>query len=157
MPVTTAPQFPPVSGETLTGRHLDLPDDFEGVLNLVFLAFQREQQSDVDTWIPVGESIESDYADVRYYEIPTMSRLYAPVKRFIDGGMRSGIPDRETRDRTITLYTDKETVRRALDIDTEEKIHAFLVDREGTIYWRAEGPRDDTRAEHLREVIDSLN
>ena len=157
MTVKTESRFPPVTGETLTGRVLDLPEDFEGELNLVFVAFKRDQQSDVDTWVPVGESVEAEYDDVRYYELPVINRLYAPARPFIDGGMRAGIPDRHTRERTVTVYTDKRTVRRALDIEAEDAIQAFLVDREGVVYWRAEGPRAEADADHLRDVLASLH
>jgi hypothetical protein len=156
MAVTTEARFPPIAGETLTGRSLELPGEFEEPLNLVFVAFRRDQQADVDSWVPVAEEIEASFPDVRYYELPVISRLYAPARPFIDGGMRAGIPDQDTRERTVTVYTDKRVVRRALDIESEEAIHAFLVDRDGAIYWRAEGPRADPAVEHLREVVESL-
>lgn len=149
------PRFPPVTGLSLTDRTLSLPEDFAQPLNLVFVAFQRNQQSDVDTWVPVGESIESEFSDVRYYEVPVLSRLYRPVRRFIDGGMRSAIDDRETRDRTVTVYTSKRTVKRALDIDTEDDIHVLLVDPAGTIHWRNEGPRTEDAEAQLREVLEA--
>ncbi|WP_340098041.1 hypothetical protein [Salinibaculum salinum] len=156
MSIQTEARFPPITGETLTGRTLTFPGDFEAPLNLVFVAFKRSQQSDVDTWLDVAVAVESDFPDVRFYEIPVISRLYAPARSFIDGGMRVGIPDDDTRERTVTVYTDKRVVRRALDIDDEGDIHALLVDRDGTVYWRAAGPKDNEAAEHLREVLSSL-
>jgi len=45
-------QFPSVTGSNLQRRKLDLPEGFEGELNLVLIAFQQWQQSQVDTWIP---------------------------------------------------------------------------------------------------------
>lgn len=157
MATTTEARFPPVTGTTLTGRTLELPGEFEGPLNLLFVAFRRQQQSDIDTWVPVGEEIESEFPDVRYYELPIISRMYAPARPFIDGGMRAAITNRDTRERTVTVYTDKRTVRRALDIDTEAEIQALLVDRDGAIYWRSEGPRDDGDVAHLRDVLKSLS
>jgi hypothetical protein len=156
MSVHTEARFPTVTGETLTGRRFDLPADFEASYNLAFVAFRRRQQADVDTWVPVAEDVEAEFPDVRYYELPVISRLYAPAKAFIDGGMRAGIPDAETRERTITVYTDKDVVRRALDIESEDAIRAFLVDREGVVYWRAAGPRTDAAVDRLREVLASL-
>lgn len=156
MSIQTEARFPPITGETLTGRTLHLPGEFEAPLNLVFVAFRRAHQSDIDTWMPVADELESAFPDVRSYELPVMSRRYAPARILIDRGMRAGIPDDDIRDRTVTVYTDKRVVRRALDIDDEEDIHALLVDREGTVYWRAAGPRDDEAAEHLHEVVASL-
>jgi len=149
-------RFPPITGETLTGRRLELPGEFEAPLTLVFVAFRRDQQPDVDSWLGVAADLEADYPDLRYYELPVISRLYAPAKFVIDGGMRVGIPDRAVRERTVTVYTDKATVRRALDIGDEDDIHAFLLDREGRIYWRAMGSRSDADAADLRETVRSL-
>ncbi|MFC7133505.1 MULTISPECIES: hypothetical protein [Salinibaculum] len=157
MSIRTEARFPPITGETLTGRTLQLPDEFEEPLNLVFVAFRRTQQADIDSWLPVASDIEASYPDVRYYEVPVISRLYAAARPVIDGGMRAGIPDTDTRERTVTVYTDKRIVRRALDIEDESEIHAFLVDRDGVIYWRAVGPRDDDAAAHLEEIVESLS
>jgi hypothetical protein len=155
MPTHTEARFPPITGETLTGRPVELPGEFEAPLNLVLVAFRRGQQPDVDTWLPAAAALEADYP-LRYYELPVISRLYAPAKAFIDGGMRAGIPDTDTRERTITVYTDKSVVRRALDIEDETAIHAFLLDRDGTIYWRAAGPKTDAAADRLRETVAAL-
>jgi hypothetical protein len=156
MTIRTEARFPPVTGETLTGRRLALPGDLAAPLNLVFVAFRRSQQPAVDSWLEEAAALERDF-DVRSYELPVISRLYAPAKPFIDGGMRAGIPDADTRERTVTVYTDKPTVRRALDIESEAAIHAFLVDRDGRVYWRAEGPRTDDAAARLRETLAALS
>jgi len=117
MTVRTESRFPTVTGETLTGRTLELPGDFGAPLNLVFVAFRRRQQAEVDSWLPAAAAVEAEFEGVRYYELPVISRLYAPARRFIDGGMRAGIADADARDRTVTVYTDKRVLRRALDID----------------------------------------
>lgn len=156
MSVHTEARFPPITGETLTGHQLQLPDEFEAPLNLVFVAFRRSQQADVDSWLGVAADIEAEVPDVRYYELPVISRLYVPAKVFIDGGMRAGIPDTNTRERTVTIYTDKRVVRRALDIEDETEIHALLVDPDGTVYWRAAGPKTDDAEDDLRDAVRSL-
>lgn len=156
MAITTEPRFPTITGETLTGRTLELPQEFEEPLNLVFVAFRREQQADVDSWLSVARDLEASFPDLRYYELSVISHLYAPARLVIDGGMRAGIPDEDTRERTITVYTDKHTVRRALDIDSEDAMQAFLVDRDGSIYWRTAGPQNEADADHLRETVASL-
>lgn len=132
--VQTESRFPTVTGETLTGRTLELPGEYGAPLDLVFVAFRRRQQREGDSWLGAGAAIEDEFDGVRYYELPVIARLYAPARRVIDGGMRAGVPDTDTRERTVTVYTDKRVVRRALDIDTESEVHAFLVDRDGTVY-----------------------
>lgn len=145
--------FPRVSGRNLEGRQLDLPADFAGKLNVVLVAFKREQQTDVDSWMPFLKTITSTWPDVHIYELPTLGRRYSLMRSFIDGGMRRGIPDQAVREATITLYIEKSPFRAALKIADEERISVFLVDRDGRVLWRADGRFDAESAKALTNCI----
>lgn len=43
--------FPELKASNLEGRSFALPADFEGERNLLLIAFQREQQQQIDTWL----------------------------------------------------------------------------------------------------------
>jgi hypothetical protein len=132
-------QFPAVIGSNLQRRKLDLPQDFEGELNLVLIAFQQWQQTQVDTWIPFARQLEGTHSGLRYYELPTIQRLNVLARTFINEGMRAGLPDPIVRERTITLYLDKNAFRQALQLPHEDDIYVLLLDRQGQVLWRAEG------------------
>lgn len=68
-----------------------LPADLKGELNVVLIAFQREQQRDVGSWLPFLKSVTESQRDVRVHEVPTLGRRYKLMRPFIDGGMRRGI------------------------------------------------------------------
>lgn len=131
--------FPRVEGSNLEGENLVLPADFKGKLNVVLIAFKREQQRDVDSWLPFLNSLAKSRSDVRIYEVPTLGRRYKVMRSFIDGGMRRGIPDKSVREATVTLYIDKAPFRRALQLADEDRIYVVLVDQEGRVQWRADG------------------
>jgi hypothetical protein len=67
--------------------------------------------------------------------------------------MRAGIPDPIARDRTITLYLDKGAFRQALELPHEDNIYVLLVDREGTVVWRASGAFTTDKGESLERAI----
>jgi hypothetical protein len=134
-----AMQFPTVTGSNLQRKKLRLPQDFQGELNLVLIAFQQWQQTQVDTWIPFANQLEETQPGVRYYELPTIQRLNALARTFINEGMRAGIPDPLARERTITLYLDKDALREALQLPNEDDIYVLLLDRQARVLWRAEG------------------
>jgi len=92
---------------------------------------------------------------LQYYELPTIDKLNPLVRWFIDSGMRRGIPDKDARARTITLYIDKKSFKESLRIPTEKTVYALLVDRSGTVLWRAEGTYDKTKGESLRQALQS--
>jgi len=147
-------QFPKVSGFNLDRQEYFFPQDFEGDLNLVVVAFQQEHQALVNTWIPFMQKLEEEYPGLIYYELPTIQEMPAISRTFINEGMRAGIPDQTARERTITLYIDKEIFKSALSIPNEQTIHLLLVEHDGGgIIWRAAGAYDDTTASDLVELL----
>ncbi len=145
--------FPEVKGKNLEGKNLLLPQDFEGDMNLVFLAFQREQQLMVNTWLPTADLLENIYPELKYYELPTISRLNPFVRWFINTGMRSGIKDSKSRSKTITLYLDKGPFCKALGIPKEDNIYILVVEKQGKVIWRSEGPCDVEKAKNLSDFL----
>jgi len=133
------PVFPQVKASNLNKKVLQLPADLQGHPRLVLVAFERQQQQDVDTWLAVMPALQKEHPGLAYYELPTISRLNGMVRWFIDNGMRGGIPDPAQRERTITLYLDKAPFEKALAIGSEKQIHALLLDRDHKVIWRAEG------------------
>ena len=145
--------FPSVKASNLEKRDFNLPAEFEGDRNLLLVAFEREQQKDVDTWLREMKRFEEVDPGLHYYELPTIQRPNALMRWFIDTGMRHGIADRKARERTITLYLEKKPFLDALLITDQKKIYAFLVDREGKVLWRAEGVFDESKGTSLRNAL----
>ena len=147
-------RLPAVSGSNLQRQRLNLPEDLEGEVNLVLIAFQQWQQRQVDTWLPFARRLEETYPALRYYELPTIQRLNVLARTFINEGMRAGIPDPVARERTITLYVDKGAFREALGLAGEENIYVRLLDRQGRVLWRAEGTFAPEKGESLAEAVE---
>jgi hypothetical protein len=146
-------RFPTVTGSNLQRQKLKLPQDFQGELNLVLIAFQQWQQTQVDTWIPFAQQLEGTHSGVRYYELPTIQRLNVLARTFVNEGMRAGIPDPVARERTITLYVDKDVFRQALQLAREDDIYVLLLDRQGKVLWRAEGAFTPENGESLSAAV----
>jgi hypothetical protein len=72
---------------------------------------------------------------------------------FLNEGMRAGIPNNTTREKTITLYTNKEKFRRALEIPNEETIRVLLLDRQGYVLWQIDGDYSQEKGELLVKAI----
>jgi hypothetical protein len=154
-PVATpaATVFPTVRASNLNGRLFTLPADFEGERNLVIVAFQRHQQALVDSWSPAIADLLARYPDLRFYELPTISRSNPLFRAWLDGAMRAGIHDQRAREDTITLYLDKAAFRQALDLPHEGTIYALLLDRMGRVLWRGQGVHTPQLADELEQVL----
>ncbi len=146
-------RFPDLEARNLNGKRVYLPSGFGGARNVVLIAFRRWHQAMVDSWFPYLEQLMSKRQDLRAYELPMISTVFALARPFIDGGMAAAIPDPKVRERTLTVYTDVGRVTAALHIRNQSTITLLLVDREGQIYWRSEGPYSPERAMGLERAL----
>ena len=146
-------QFPSVKGKNLDRETQTFPADFEANLNLVFIAFQQWQQASINTWLPFSASLEQERDDFMYYEFPTIQAMNPIFRTFINEGMRAGIPDPKSRQRTVTLYLDKEEFRASLDMGDEEQIFILLVRQGGEVLWRTRAEFSEEKASSLLQVI----
>jgi len=153
LPSSGAARFPDVSGANLQRAEYQLPADFEGELNLVMVAFRRQQQQLVNTWLPLARELEAEHEGLAYYELPVVYDGGAMARTYLDNVMRAGIPDPKARATTITLYTDVSSFVTALDLGTTRNIHVLLVDRAGTVHWRTSGALDAAAEQSLRETL----
>lgn len=143
--------FPDTKGRNLHGDTLQFPAAFgKARFNVAIVAFEQEQQPTVDTWLSRLEAVAGERDDFAYYEFPTIKPLGRMTRWLIYKGMRAGIKDSGARSRTVTFHLEKGPFKRALEIDSEAKIHVFLVDRAGRLIWRESGAWSETKWRELR-------
>ncbi|NJP07115.1 MAG: hypothetical protein HC837_16600 [Chloroflexaceae bacterium] len=146
--------FPPLEARNLEGRGFRLPQDFGGEQNLAMVAFQRWHQGLIDSWMPYLTSLQQTYDRFQVYELPTLSFMYTLMRPIIDGGMSAAIPNKATREHTLTMYTDVNRVVRSLGLSDTSTIGLFLVERGGRIIWHGQGGYDEHQAAALKQALD---
>ncbi len=149
--------FPTVTGSNLERQEFEFPRDFAGDYNLLFVPFLRRHQSTVDTWIPLAQELEITYPWLVYYELPTIDERPVLSRTFINEGMRAGIPDQKSRERTVTLYIDTAAFRQVTGIPNKQNVHILLVNRDGDITWRTTGSFTQEKGDTLREVVENIS
>lgn len=146
-------RFPTVSGSNLLRQKMKLPGDFKGELNLIFVAFQQWQQSEINSWIPDVMEWEKQYPGLIYYELPVIENRNNLYKCFINEGMRAGIPNPLTRERTITLYLHKPDFTLSLEMTDEEHIYVLLLNKDHQELARFRGMYSRESADNLSRYL----
>lgn len=146
-------RFPEVAFENLNGEKIVVPGGLKGERNVLLLGFVQAHQTAIDTWLKVLPELTGPHPEYAYYELPVISRTNPMMRWFINNGMRSGIPDKGQRARTITLYLDKGPFKKALGIEREDVIVVLVVDRAGKVWWRAEGPAEAGNVSSLQRFV----
>lgn len=150
---TASIRFPRLAARDLEGRDVDLPDAFSGASNLVVVAFRREQQSMVDSWVGWYETVAAEHPSLRCYEVPVIATRWSLARALIDGGMAQAVRAQEARRRTLTVYTDVRRVTDALAVETTDTVTVLLVDADGRVRWRTTGPATEHAAAELSALI----
>jgi hypothetical protein len=66
--------------------------------------------------------------------------------------MRSEIRDKDARERTITLYTNKRTFKRQLKIPNDSTTYLFLL-KDGEVVWRTDDEYTEEKGKELASAI----
>jgi hypothetical protein len=145
--------FPSVEANSLNKQRYLLPQDFGGQVNLVLISFAREQQTAVDSWLPAARQAEQQYADLRYYELPTTSKENLLYRWWFNSALRSNNADPALNGRILTLYVSKRHFLHTLDIPNEKQIAVLLVDRSGQVLWKTAGAYTASKAASMASAL----
>jgi len=148
-------RFPTIVAHDLEQTAYTLPDDLPGKWRVVLMPFKRWQQIVVSAWGDALEPLTAVHPDLTVWEVPTLSRAWAPARGYIDGGMRAGIPDLDVRLHTLTTYINLSELARRLEIKDFAEVQVLLLDADGDIVWRAEGEPDAAKAASLAAALEA--
>jgi hypothetical protein len=148
--------FPRVTARNLEGRTVDIPAGLSGTYNLLVLAFKRDHQYPIKTWMPHFAKLESDYLGLEVWEVAALSRSYRIWRGAIDSGMRAGVPDPRARRHTLTAYVDVRGLQRALNLQDLDDIHLFLLGQSGSVRWQGDGAYNEVTLTALTAALRAL-
>lgn len=146
--------FPSVQGNDLNKVSRTIPDEFNEQHLIAIVAFQQWHQQSVDDTI---ERLENNTLGGLFeiIEIPVIQKTTRFRRIRLDALMRAAIRNHTIRNRTITVYIDKQEFKDSLSIKNEDSIHWFVIHRDHkTILLRGEGivsSSDIKRIATLRE------
>ena len=145
--------FPTVSGLDLTGKNRLIPQGFKTDKMIVIVAYLQKQQADVDTWFPHIKQLLKEDKNLEYFELPTISKMSAPMRSIIYNGMRGGIKSDWMRKHVVTLHLDKKTFNKHLKITNEKQVYLYLLEKDGKIIQRWDGLYSLKKLNELKSKI----
>lgn len=146
--------FPTISGATLTGTEITIPQDFNSKLTLIIVPFDEKQQISAGRWLPFAQTLKQDFPTLTYYSVAIFTDLAPAMRAFIRAGMNLAIPDANLQAITITAFLqNRQAFLDALAIPDTDQLQVFLLNAAGDLIWRGSGEYDIKQAEQLRAAI----
>ncbi len=144
--------FPRLEAKQLDREPVVFPDDLTGDVNILILVFEQKSQELVDTWADIILDEFEPQAGISYYEVPMISTWWKPISWQIDNWMRGGIPE-DFHDNTATFYGNRTPYFELLDMKDISSCYLFVINAEGRIVHREEGPRAPDKERRFRQAI----
>ena len=141
--------IPKVESADLNGKAFVLPDDLGAPRTLLLVAFQRDHQDLIDSWV---EGLKLQPTDKDWFELPVVGAMSPIRQKFLDGAMRGGIQGESKRSRVITLYTDAKKFVAPLGKTKTDTIYVAVVAKDGEVLALEEGRFDKKKAEAIKQL-----
>lgn len=131
--LTVGDPFPYFSGQTVTGKPLELPKMATGKIALVIFTFGRVSGKDGQAWnLHLAKDFQSpvlNYTIIVAESVPQMFRGRAL------SGIKSGMPQ-EMQDRAVLLFRDEQRWRRTLGVTDDHRAYVLLLGQNGRVVWK---------------------
>ncbi|MGB3618382.1 MAG: hypothetical protein WBA12_09695 [Catalinimonas sp.] len=144
----TGETFPDLTGKTITGKNLTLPDDIKGKYTLLGVAYSQKSQDDLETWFqPVYETFlsenksmweTSDAYDVNIYFVPMLNGLKKAAAGKVEKRMKNDL-DPALKSHVLLYVGSLKEFKEALDLGAKDEPTFFVLDADGRIVYRTQG------------------
>jgi hypothetical protein len=153
-------QFPSIEVVDLNEESMTIPEDTEGKFTLVGVAFSEDAQEDLYTWSqPVFSKFmdENNLSSLVYDPQVKLILMFTGANKLVYKKAKEKITEGtdETLKDNVVLYKGKmEDYRDDLNMKKRKKPYFFVLDREGTIIYTAEGAYDEDVLDEVGDLIE---
>lgn len=149
-------KVPPVAAKRLDQSHVALPRDLPSDRTLAVVVFKRSQREEAQSWID-GLGLHQD-RDIAWVRVGVVDDPGDEAKRReIEQRLNERHPGLADPYRSVRIFTDKEAFVRSLGLGTADHASVVVIDREGNVLARAQGPFDAAKAQALRKTVLAQN
>jgi hypothetical protein len=149
-------KVPPVAAKRLDHTPVTIPQGLESDRTLAVVVFKRSQREQAQSWID-GLRLHQDRS-INWLRVGVVNDPGDEAKRLeIEQRLNERHPGLADPYRSVRVFTNKEAFMRSLGLPSDEHVTVLVIDREGNVLARAQGPFDETKAQSLRRTVLAQN
>jgi predicted transcriptional regulator len=145
-----ADALPRVSGETLSGNAVILPDAAKGKAAVLIISFSRAAQEQTRLW---GEKLKKELPNTATYQVLELEDVPRLFRGFVKSSIRKSIP-KESHDRFILLFEGQDALKKVANYQAADEAYVLLLDANGNVVWREHGAVDEKKVAGLRQQLE---
>ena len=133
-----AEELPSFSGETLSGKQVQLPAAAKGHVTVFCVGFTHGSQKQTKDWATgIGKQFASD-PRVAFYDAAVLEDAPRFVRGMIVHGIKSAVPP-ERYDHFLVIYNHEKELKQAAAFSNPDDAYVLVLDAAGNVVWRAHG------------------
>ncbi|MBK9175924.1 MAG: hypothetical protein IPM46_06205 [Flavobacteriales bacterium] len=152
-------RFPSLTGEFADGRSIELPGSLKTPFTVIGLAFGQKAQADLEGWYEPAylrfvakHGLFASAYEAEVYFIPLFTGLnkaaYEPsMKKFRKSATS------ELLDHVVFAKAELDELKEALRLKDKDVPYFFVIDQEGRIVHRTQGPFTDDKLDAIEEIL----
>jgi hypothetical protein len=151
--------FPKLSGETLDGKTLQLPDSCKGKYTLIGMAHSSDAEQDLQTWIDpvyqkyIAKSGLLDAAeDINVYFIPMFTGSSLPFYDKSKNKMKE-TTQKDLQGHVIFYKGEITSYKQILAIEKKDTPYIYLLDPQGKIVYTTNGNWTEAKMDAIDDAI----
>jgi hypothetical protein len=153
VPLHVGALFPGFSGQTITGRSLNLPTAAKDKSAVLVFSFSRTAGKDARLW---NEHLTKDFpTTIPAYGVILLESAPKIFRGLAISGIKSSMPI-SVQDRTIVLYRDEELWKQRLAVRDDRRAYVLLLGPSGHVRWVNSGAFSDAMYARLKNQIVKL-
>lgn len=145
-------RLPAISAKRLDQQPLQIPSQLPAERSLALVAYTKHQREEVQSWVR-GMQLEGD-STISWFRLSVLNDPGSATARSeAEKRLMARYPKASERARLVPVFTDREAFARAAGMSGTDRAAVLVVDRDGRVLARAEGPYDEAKARALRETL----
>lgn len=144
--------LPSFTAKRLDQQALALPGQLPAERTLALVAYTRHQREEIQSWIQ-GLELQGNSA-IPWFRLSVINDPGSENARSeVEKKLLARYPKESERARLVPVFTNREAFARAAGTSSTEHAAVLVLDRDGHVLARAEGPFDESKAQALRETL----
>lgn len=129
-----------------------LPQALPGERTLAIVAFQHSQAPEVEAWIE-GLQLRRN-TGIAWVRMPVLNDPGDAVSRsMLENRLMARFDGHGDKANVLPVFTDRAAFVRSAGLESVDQVHAIVLNRQGEVLARAQGPFDESKAQALRETL----
>jgi hypothetical protein len=152
VPLQLGEVLPMVTGETLSGKQLELPAAHAESNRVLVFSFSKAASADSRLWSEHLNKEPGSDGPVISFRVIMLESVPRLVRGMAVAGIKSGVPADE-RDTTTLVYKDEDSWKKRLSVTDDKHAYVVLIDGKGRVGWMSSGPFTDGGYAELRKAL----